>query len=151
MRGRVHCSPANVNFFGITPAYAGKSKCGNEGAAWCKDHPRVCGEEDLPPDGRTWDGGSPPRMRGREDILEPPPPYAGITPAYAGKSRRLMWHMTSVRDHPRVCGEETIFNIGDWTVGGSPPRMRGRDSGDDGQPKGLRITPAYAGKSTIGS
>ena len=32
---------------------------------------------------------------------------AGITPAYAGKSRRTRLHHKAIWDHPRVCGEKT--------------------------------------------
>ena len=31
---------------------------------------------------------------------------AGITPAYAGKSCRILLALLCLRDHPRVCGEK---------------------------------------------
>ena len=71
---------------------------------------------------------------------------AGITPAYAGKSRQRYPAIPRKRDHPRVCGEKIPKNRFRSGKRGSPPRMRGkvlcfrqvRQSGG--------ITPAYAGK-----
>ena len=69
----------------ITPACAGKSIAACGRVVTYKDHPRMCGEEDLPPNGKTWDGGSPPHVRGREGDPVLVPPLARITPACAGK------------------------------------------------------------------
>ena len=52
---------------------------------FCKDHPRVCGEkvyhvyteDELP--------GSPPRMRGKGQVVSQLVALTRITPAYAGK------------------------------------------------------------------
>ena len=33
--------------------------------------------------------------------------YIGITPAYAGKSKRFADALNHPRDHPRICGEKT--------------------------------------------
>ena len=52
----------------------------------------------------------------------------GITPAYAGKSRRLTQCAAFAE--------------------GSPPRMRGKGGIQDSSPPSVGITPAYAGKST---
>ena len=50
--------------------------------------------------------GSPPRMRGKVEILEANKPYMGITPAYAGKRGLLGLFDPHEWDHPRVCGEK---------------------------------------------
>ena len=70
--------------------------------------------------------GSPPRMRGKVDVLPEIDALIGITPAYAGKSLKLWQLLKIVGDHPRVCGEKVWF-IG-WMacIIGSPPRMRGK-------------------------
>ena len=49
-------------------------------------------------------------------------------------------------DHPRVCGEKRcVYNVYKLMVG-SPPRVRGKDSGDPEQAGTTGITPACAGK-----
>ena len=86
MRGKGCCTHRGRSEFGITPAYAGKRPPFGMRSQTRGDHPRVCGEKD----GSaviTYDKvGSPPRMRGKEEIhcnyaFEP-------------------------GDHPRVCGEK---------------------------------------------
>ena len=70
----------------------------------------------------------------------------GITPAYAGKSplRAVFW--CRHRDHPRVCGEKRTQAHPAKTGLGSPPRMRGKETPDQGIDQEFGITPAYAGK-----
>ena len=51
-----------------------------------RDHPRVCGEKGvLAPLPTIWVG-SPPRMRGKDELEGLSASFSGITPAYAGKS-----------------------------------------------------------------
>ena len=35
----------------------------------------------------------------------------GITPAYAGKTREIDARVDTNRDHPRVCGKDSIFKM----------------------------------------
>ena len=51
---------------------------------------------------------------------------AGITPAYAGKSRLEYAVFPFVKDHPRLCGEKAYFNWFVPVAQGSPPPMRGK-------------------------
>ena len=90
--------------------------------------------------------GSPPRMRGKDEVFEVVPQDAGITPAYAGKS--VLWGMRTVlgTDHPRVCVEKVFKEHSVLLSSGSPPRMRGKESIKDFIENCNRITPAYAGK-----
>ena len=66
MRGKATWNNETKEYYGITPAYAGKSIAliGLCCIVW--DHPRVCGEKLY----RFWTfsetKGSPPRMRGKE-------------------------------------------------------------------------------------
>ena len=147
MRGRERGSARKGAPSRITPAYAGKSKLPllDYSPAW--DHPRVCGEEApvfLSLMART---GSPPRMRGRVMATLEQEIASGITPAYAGKSRRKARRNRGRRDHPRVCGEEPAPRQRAAFFRGSPPRMRGRDPSFSDRRHWHRITPAYAGKS----
>ena len=85
MRGKVLAAQPLYLILGITPAYAGKRVMRRRSFAVLRDHPRVCGEK--------WGGvlkeaarkGSPPRMRGKEHLVEGQAIFSGITPAYAGK------------------------------------------------------------------
>ena len=69
-----------------------------------------------------------------------------ITPAYAGKSGRVLFAQGIFQDHPRVCGEKPsrLPNVAE--NGGSPPRMRGKAAAGKWRFSGSGITPAYAGK-----
>ena len=147
MRGKGPAQHRATGCSGITPAYAGKSLTIQKMTTRSRDHPRVCGEK-APC--RVKGGsplGSPPRMRGKDCghryFL---PPY-GITPAYAGKRRRVPSPRCTRRDHPRVCGEKTPQLVVLGPASGSPPRMRGKDWRLSYVDERERITPAYAGKS----
>ena len=70
----------------------------------------------------------------------------GITPAHAGKSCPPQAPTFTRQDHPRVCGEKDKAKEMGATTKGSPPRMRGKESGCVPGLPGSRITPAHAGK-----
>ena len=90
--------------------------------------------------------GSPPRGRGKEAALGRGQDDGGITPAWAGKSRRgrHRWHQW--RDHPRVGGEKRFSEILFFAEGGSPPRGRGKAPAPASFQPPAGITPAWAGK-----
>ena len=73
-----------------------------------------------------------------------------ITPACAGKTRRIVQIFHTMKDHPRVCGENV--KIGHpWKVSeGSPPRVRGKRIGAFSLRITEGITPACAGKTLLG-
>ena len=131
---------------GITLAYAGKSRVAALRLTLHRDHPRVCGEKPAVAVLFSKTMGSPPRMRGKEWFRDENLQQPGITPAYAGKSALMPAVMAGSQDHPRVCGEKRLVKRRARCLGGSPPRMRGKDLCDVicGQQSG--ITPAYAGK-----
>ena len=74
-----------------------------------------------------------------------------ITPAYAGKSLGDSGGGLGVWDHPRLCGEKHTNPLELLFRSGSPPPMRGKVILNHLEPLSRRITPAYAGKSTLGS
>ena len=90
----------------ITPAYAGKSKSGEMTVSHSGDHPRLCGEKAVFCNDIKCCMGSPPPMRGKEIENVSAPLFAGITPAYAGKSTGLVFDTWNIVDHPRLCGEK---------------------------------------------
>ena len=86
-------------------------------------------------------------MRGKESQRLMAHTTRRITPAYAGKSPYPRSLLSSLQDHPRVCGEKlrnSAFFIREL---GSPPRMRGKVLFTTIFCAFRGITPAYAGKS----
>mgnify|MGYP004671848489 CR=1 FL=1 len=168
MRGKVHQHDARPARKGITPAYAGKSMRISEKveievgspphmrgkaprrafhADHREDHPRICGEKISSPALKVVRMGSPPHMRGKEKLCKLHRNGTGITPAYAGKSLNVHRNGQLHRDHPRICGEKDIAQGMEYCKQGSPPHMRGKETGYFGVVILIRITPAYAGKS----
>ena len=108
MRGKEKFSCMKKRWFGITPAYAGKSTCGVMQRACSWDHPRLCGEKIKKVSGLDVDKGSPPPMRGKVDVQTEDGTPDRITPAYAGKSSSVASLTFPPRDHPRLCGEKFL-------------------------------------------
>ena len=166
MRGKEYSRAPTYQPYGITPAYAGKSKTAklrrrmtgitpayagkSVSVIWLvsqpQDHPRVCGEKPLVRLTEKALRGSPPRMRGKVLSIHFLCRHLRITPAYAGKRAGPATACGGSWDHPRVCGEKDKWRGLMHSPEGSPPRMRGKDFITS--PKNCRagITPAYAGK-----
>ena len=128
MRGKGRALLCSSPSPGITPAYAGKSARDENRKNAARDHPRVCGEKNIPQIHISRSTGSPPRMRGKAGKSHRCNHQPGITPAYAGKSLSAACRVLRVL--------------------GSPPRMRGKGPQSFRVWKLPRITPAYAGKSS---
>ena len=90
---------------GIIPAYAGSTSAVLGFHLPSRDHPRVCGEHEVPVVGDGVLGGSSPRMRGALAFLTGLVLSVGIIPAYAGSTQTHQPSSARVQDHPRVCGE----------------------------------------------
>ena len=86
-------------------------------------------------------------MRGKGPVTQLMKKPSGITPAYAGKSKSHRSKEERGKDHPRVCGEKILEKLDEIYHAGSPPRMRGKVTGNMEFDADTRITPAYAGKS----
>ena len=69
VRGKVSFLDGNMSVKGITPAYAGKSYTSLIEETKTMDHPRVCGEKQIPQTYISRSRGSPPRMRGKEKAV----------------------------------------------------------------------------------
>ena len=112
----------------ITPACAGKTHGFLRALSCCQDHPRVCGENRSFSENPAPISGSPPRVRGKhgENRTEGRP--EGITPACAGKTKFCLVISSSIRDHPRVCGENPVNPTQTIRGSGSPPRVRGKQN-----------------------
>ena len=129
MRGKVRYVPAGNAYSRITPAYAGKSNIMVSNSSFSKDHPRLCGEKSDMLEKITWNLGSPPPMRGKEDTRKNQRFIKRITPAYAGKSLAEFNSISFNRDHPRLCGEKFDVSQNFYMSVGSPPPMRGKAHG----------------------
>ena len=149
MRGKGPDDRAHPLVPGITPAYAGKSRCNLPSTAPWKDHPRVCGEKASPMMKPAPPLGSPPRVRGKAKKRRRSCPLTRITPAYAGKRPAASAARSAKWDHPRVCGEKFRFILLSLLSSGSPPRMRGKGLLQIFVPEPFGITPAYAGKRPV--
>ena len=86
-------------------------------------------------------------MRGKETPARAAGWTERITPAYAGKSKKLQFYRIRQRDHPRLCGEKLSHRLFHSAISGSPPPMRGKVQFFEKQQDRVGITPAYAGKS----
>ena len=147
MRGKAHKASMTLHRSGITPAYAGKSQACSLSHKRIEDHPRLCGEKHSRSRYSGQLRGSPPPMRGKVEKCDDLSDVRGITPAYAGKSRRRLFRGKRCEDHPRLCGEKTYQNEDSGNNVGSPPPMRGKGLTAGSPLVNDRITPAYAGKS----
>ena len=93
--------------------------------------------------------GSPPHGRGKEHAAPAGHTAAGITPAWAGKSRRAGRCAAASGDHPRVGGEKAPPSVDSIFGWGSPPRGRGKACRHAQLDNQGRITPAWAGKRAV--
>ena len=147
MRGKGKNRRSGFPHTGITPAYAGKSRCNSGMLHKSRDHPRLCGEKLERAGCKMCRKGSPPPMRGKDANASKAIADHGITPAYAGKSDIVTFCEFVIKDHPRLCGEKSSFSRHYLYDQGSPPPMRGKVAVWFPQTAFIRITPAYAGKS----
>ena len=131
----------------ITPACAGKTANLLFIFRSPKDHPRVCGKDELTVPISAIRTGSPPRVRERPSICLRMCSAKGITPACAGKTSSDLKHPGICQDHPRVCGKDTDYLDLQAKVVGSPPRVRERQPCVENGEIAVGITPACAGKT----
>ena len=90
--------------------------------------------------------GSPPHMRGKENLIFLSFMTTRITPAHAGKSIIKIFDDFEDGDHPRTCGEKSGNFKFICFDEGSPPHMRGKVCCNVRYFIIQRITPAHAGK-----
>ena len=110
----------------ITPAYAGKSRPASGRLPSPGDHPRIRGEKLQLVSMPMRALGSPPHTRGKDRPAAILVVEAGITPAYAGKSKPGAFSGRAVWDHPRIRGEKDAAYAALFEAMGSPPHTRGK-------------------------
>ena len=85
VRGKAALATPEAVPAGITPACAGKSTPVEQAVPAWEDHPRVCGEKQMPIVKSSFELGSPPRVRGKVALITILSSRLRITPACAGK------------------------------------------------------------------
>ena len=147
-RGKAVFSCCFQQTAGITPAWAGKRIASAGKPRGCRDHPRMGGEKWGK--GPQWalPLGSPPHGRGKAAVQGWMRATEGITPAWAGKSFLCVDVDEIARDHPRMGGEKPYKWPLPCPAPGSPPHGRGKGKRMNQTVDALRITPAWAGKSS---
>ncbi len=128
LRGTPNGGRAQGVVGGIIPALAGNTTRSGSNRRLPWDHPRACGEHNLPDGSMVWRAGSSPRLRGTPQWPVDAAAYAGIIPALAGNTNSGFWASTRTRDHPRACGEHPVVHETLRVTAGSSPRLRGTRS-----------------------
>ena len=134
---------------GITSACAGKSFFASSISSSIEDHPRMCWEKIKGAFSYVSEWGSPPHVRGKVLTQTITNTIFRITPACAGKSLIVHPFCSSIKDHPRMCGEKLITGQTGGYIIGSPPHVRGKELHRLYHLPAYRITPACAGKSLL--
>ena len=93
--------------------------------------------------------GLPPHARGKGNRKSKRHLRIGITPACAGKTNCQSAHLSNIRDHPRMRGENFIYHCRRAARSGSPPHARGKLEAEAEQCSEQGITPACAGKTSL--
>ena len=120
----IKCRP----LYRITPAHAGKSLAVGVYIAFFEDHPRTRGEKSTWAIKQLCSKGSPPHTRGKAFFIFLHLLFNRITPAHAGKSRRMLLRPLFDKDHPRTRGEKLLMKPMKLCFVGSPPHTRGKDA-----------------------
>ena len=133
---------------GNIPACAGSSRSARHQCGGRRDHPRACGEQELPFAALVLLTGSSPRVRGTANGRDQAEAMPGIIPARAGSRASGSRSRRSSSDHPRVCGEQWLCTRSLWSTSGSSPRMRGAADAQLVVDELVGIIPACAGSSS---
>ena len=131
----------------ITPACAGKTVYLRINSLVLRDHPRVCGKNFLSVQTGVPMRGSPPRVREKRYYFNDSVVSTRITPACAGKTLQFLNVRVLLQDHPRVCGKNRFNRSKDFSILGSPPRVREKLGNSYQSNLVTGITPACAGKT----
>ena len=140
-----HAGPRPRRF---TPAGAGTAPTPRRRPGPRAVHPRGRGDG-ASPVGVCWRAvGSPPRARGRRDLLHRHRPPQRFTPAGAGTASTGSRSGGGTSVHPRGRGDGVDVSGLPRSADGSPPRARGRQRAPRPVGRPRRFTPAGAGTAT---
>ena len=125
MRGALAITVQQFDRQWIIPADAGSTINLPSRSTSRADHPRGCGEHNIPTVIHGEGKGSSPRMRGARPSQAGCLPGPRIIPADAGSTTIRAANANYDRDHPRGCGEHQSQLTTAQGNRGSSPRMRG--------------------------
>ena len=111
----------------------------------------MCGEQLAGTHLQADSQGSPPRVRGTASDCPMNEKRVRITPACAGNRIVTVLLSPLFKDHPRVCGEQSLLLSLVRVIPGSPPRVRGTVCGSSPSRINHGITPACAGNRALTS
>ena len=147
MRGKRRASPRWSQPRGLIPAHAGKTSRKSLETSRRRAHPRACGENAEEAVGEDEYAGSSPRMRGKLRDGRKQGRGEWLIPAHAGKTESTRRVICKSWAHPRACGENGGFALGDKGGSGSSPRMRGKRVSTARPRNANGLIPAHAGKT----
>ena len=131
----------------LIPAWAGKTRYRVRPRHRLGAHPRVDGENLARAVSVVRPGGSSPRGRGKLTLDDPGHVMRGLIPAWAGKTTGEPVDARHTGAHPRVGGENPPGSSRRGSGGGSSPRGRGKRHVVGRRVAGVRLIPAWAGKT----
>ena len=132
----------------LIPARAGKTRQATKRAQPSRAHPRAGGENTVHEAVNGLLQGSSPRGRGKHSANPVEDARAGLIPARAGKTPKVVSRYSSRAAHPRAGGENRRPPPFHREKSGSSPRGRGKHHGPARHRRITRLIPARAGKTT---
>ena len=114
---------------GIIPACAGSTFRPRGHVSGYRDHPRMCGEHSFNIHQFAGEQGSSPHVRGARSGGSSVSLLMGIIPACAGSTKGSITVKSTLRDHPRMCGEHKKIKGITGGAAGSSPHVRGAPGG----------------------
>ena len=149
VRGTHHAKQRQSGCEGIIPACAGNTSVFTVLVPSRRDHPRMCGEHVTPNPFANAVLGSSPHVRGTLPHSRGRTEHHGIIPACAGNTSLVRLFLSSMRDHPRMCGEHRSTVRQFLGHKGSSPHVRGTHLDPDQARQGQGIIPACAGNTPV--
>ena len=125
----------------------GKSYNTAQSSAWITDHPHGCGEKTIFIIQKPINGGSSPRVWGKERNLYDLSRLLRIIPTGVGKRTKRAGNGVGCPDHPHGCGEKVHPGHLALVLFGSSPRVWGKVWVCSGTTSPFRIIPTGVGKS----
>ena len=136
---------------GSSPRVRGTGRRGVSLRSLMAVHPRVCGEQAYRVVNDMASIGSSPRVRGTDEPLVNAYAEIRFIPACAGNSNQRDVTRSIQAVHPRVCGEQWIWQGLSENTLGSSPRVRGTGRKQQRQDSERRFIPACAGNRPVAS
>ncbi len=133
----------------LIPAYAGRTASLDTTQRYVEAHPRLRGAHPASSGIVVTDKGSSPLTRGAPVISWPPDGVRRLIPAYAGRTCVLGGDTGQAGAHPRLRGAHPPTPA-NWPIApGSSPLTRGAPNGKNASIIGMRLIPAYAGRTGL--